>query len=861
MQRSPLHSSRPRKTSQTLPTSAFVVALVLLQGIVAAQSGRRSAGVATAAPNMAIGLPNPGVQQPPVLDVWPSSVNFGDVAVGATLTQTGHLIATGGPVTITAPPRASGPFSVMGVFFPITLQPGESTAFTLVFHPQTAGAFAEDISFVSSAANSPVIESVTGTGTSQSQPGQLTVSPASVNFGSVTVGSSQTQNGTLSASGGSVTIASAPATTAPFSLNGIAFPLTLAAGQSASFVLTFKPKTSGSVSENISFASNAGNSPSVQSASGTGTSQVQPSQLTLSPSSINFGNVRVGSVNSQNVTLAASGASVTISSAPSITSPFSFSGISFPITLAAGQSASFQLTFKPSAQGASSENISFASNASNSPSTETVSGTAGAQQNAPIAHGMFVLNPPGSDRQCSGSYPPGCFSRHLVPTFICSGSGTPAGYNCTQAGAGEKYIKGAVFQVRWSDINSSNGTYDYASSDNRMIPWADAGKLVSFIFEPTSFGNNNSGTPSWYLTPARISSVSQSNGIIELATSAPMGFFPGGTSAAAGLEVQIKGTGTGLDGDNTAAKPGIWLVCDHNTSGCQDPTAQKIYAIGSGADIATVVGMGTVGNPVYGNSCSSGMLPIQWRPNFIKAWEDFIAQTVGHYETNGSVEYMRFGMGIGGQTNPTQGISGMDPRQSACQAEMTKFGFTSVAAPWPDPGSSGWSEVSANWISYLNTMLQFEQSLHSSKAIVITLSPIIYGPDDLATANATAANAAAAGIGMGNQGLQKSDPINHGDGRPCFGGDWCANLSKFHGQVSTELQTLAVSDPTDTSQMGSLAPSLLTFATGQGAGILELYFDDWMCTYDSSWNGHNPFAACNAAGYPAAVSAAAKKIN
>jgi hypothetical protein len=192
---------------------------------------------------------------------------------------------------------------------------------------------------------------------------------------------------------------------------------------------------------------------------------------------------------------------------------------------------------------------------------------------------------------------------------------------------------------------------------------------------------------------------------------------------------------------------------------------------------------------------------------------------------------------------------------------MTKYGFTSVAAPWPNPGTPGWPQVSANWIAFLDTMLQFERSLHSSKPIIITISPIIFSPDDLSTPDATATNAVAAGIGFGNQGLQKSDPLNYANGDPCYGGDWCANFQKYKGQLPMELQTLSGGDPTNTSQMGSLAPSLLTFATGQGAGILELYFDDWMCTYDSSWSGVNTYAACNSAGYPAAFSAAANQLN
>jgi hypothetical protein len=235
-------------------------------------------------------------------------------------------------------------------------------------------------------------------------------------------------------------------------------------------------------------------------------------------------------------------------------------------------------------------------------------------------------------------------------------------------------------------------------------------------------------------------------------------------------------------------------------------------------------------------------------------------QTVAHYAHNNNVAYLRFGMGVGGQTNPTSGISAQDPNQAACQAQMTKFGFTTMAAPWPDPSSSQWPQVSKVWTAYLKTMLQYEQSLGSPKAIIITISPIVFSPVDLSTPDATAANAVANGIGFGNQGLQKSDPLNLAAGFPCYGGDWCANFEKYRGQVPLELQTLFYSDPTDASQTGSLM-NLLPFATTQGAQILELYVDDWMCTYDPSWNGNNKYSACAAAGYPVVFSAAALQVN
>jgi hypothetical protein len=222
---------------------------------------------------------------------------------------------------------------------------------------------------------------------------------------------------------------------------------------------------------------------------------------------------------------------------------------------------------------------------------------------------------------------------------------------------------------------------------------------------------------------------------------------------------------------------------------------------------------------------------------------------------------MRFGMGIGGQTNPTNGLSTFDTNQAACQAQMVTYGFTSTAAPWPAPGATGWPQVSANWAAYLKEMVQFEQSLNTSKPMLITISPIQFSPVDLSTPDSIATNAVAAGIGFGNQGLQKNDPINYANGQPCYGGDWCDNFQKYKGQVSLELQTVSASDPSNTNQMGSLAPTLLPFASSMGARILELYIDDWMCTYDNSWNGNNTYAECTSAGYPAVFDTVAGQIN
>jgi fibronectin type 3 domain-containing protein len=96
-----------------------------------------------------------------------------------------------------------------------------------------------------------------------------------LNFGSVTVGTTATQSGSLSASGATVTVSSASLSSGEFSLTGITLPLTIAAGQSVPFTVTFAPQASGGVNATLSVTSYA--STPTQTLSGTGVAAPQHS--------------------------------------------------------------------------------------------------------------------------------------------------------------------------------------------------------------------------------------------------------------------------------------------------------------------------------------------------------------------------------------------------------------------------------------------------------------------------------------------------------------------------------------------------------------------------------------------------------
>ena len=111
---------------------------------------------------------------------------------------------------------------------------------------------------------------ITGTGTS-SGAGQLSLIPASLKFGNVTVGTTESLPVALYAAGASVTISSDSSTSSQFALTGVTLPVTLTPGESLSVNVAFTPQSSGTVTGSISFSSNASNSPGIESLNGVGT--------------------------------------------------------------------------------------------------------------------------------------------------------------------------------------------------------------------------------------------------------------------------------------------------------------------------------------------------------------------------------------------------------------------------------------------------------------------------------------------------------------------------------------------------------------------------------------------------------------
>ena len=102
------------------------------------------------------------------------------------------------------------------------------------------------------------------------QHGTLAATPASLSFGNVTVGKTASLAGSLNAGGSAVIVSSASSSSSEFTVSGISFPATLAAGQRLSFRVAFTPQASGSAAATLTFTSDAVDPSSLQSVDGTG---------------------------------------------------------------------------------------------------------------------------------------------------------------------------------------------------------------------------------------------------------------------------------------------------------------------------------------------------------------------------------------------------------------------------------------------------------------------------------------------------------------------------------------------------------------------------------------------------------------
>jgi PKD repeat protein len=197
---------------------------------------------------------------PAQVAVTPTSLAFGEVAAGTSVTKTFSISNTGGsPLTVTSVTGPAAPFSASGA--PAAgsqLGAGQSVTVTVRLAPTQTGTWSSSMQ-VNTPVGSPTV-TLSGTTSATPPPAQLSVTPASLPFGTVSVGTSATKTFSIANTGGqSLTVTSVGAPAEPFSMTGApAANTVLAAGQSVTVTVRFAPTAAGTFTSSVPVATTAG---------------------------------------------------------------------------------------------------------------------------------------------------------------------------------------------------------------------------------------------------------------------------------------------------------------------------------------------------------------------------------------------------------------------------------------------------------------------------------------------------------------------------------------------------------------------------------------------------------------------------
>jgi hypothetical protein len=304
----------------------------------------------------------------------PASADFGNVNVGSSPTIA-VVITNTGPVSvqITRESLRANIYSVSGITVPMSIPPGVHVTMTVKFAPTQAVLVTAYVTIGSDATNGWVRYRLSGTGVFTAAQ-TLTATPSSVSFGNVPVGTTNSQAIQLANSGTqSLSITSASVGGAQFTISGLATPLSLGAGQTASVTLQYTATGTSAANGSVTITTAGSAPPLVISESGTGI----PATRTIStaPASLNFGTEEVGGALTLPVNITNTGNSSVTVAGISVTGIDAGAGGGLNgATIAPTQSATLNVTFAPKNAEQMSGNVTVTSNATNSPTLIALSG-------------------------------------------------------------------------------------------------------------------------------------------------------------------------------------------------------------------------------------------------------------------------------------------------------------------------------------------------------------------------------------------------------------------------------------------------------------------------------------------------------
>jgi urease beta subunit len=301
----------------------------------------------------------------PAVSLSASSLSFGNQLVGTRSANQSIVVTNSGSGTLNIGTASVGaPYAIgADACSNSAVAPGSTCTIQINFAPSVTGPASGNISISDDASGSPHTVALSGTGVQA----RATVSPSSLSFGSVRVGPGTagaqqyvtiTNSGTADLHLASTVLAGDPA----FTIGTTCPVTTLAPGASCKIGIYASPDTIGSRSATLQLSDDAPGSPQTVPLSVTGLD----GKLTATPTSINFGSVKVNNKSSKltikvqntgNATLAIGTVSI---AGPNSTSFVIDSNSCAGKQLAVGATCSLTVYMKPQATGTLSASLTLA---------------------------------------------------------------------------------------------------------------------------------------------------------------------------------------------------------------------------------------------------------------------------------------------------------------------------------------------------------------------------------------------------------------------------------------------------------------------------------------------------------------------
>ncbi len=417
----------------------------------------------------------------PIAQLSSTSFSFGSLTLGQTSNaQTLTITSDGGQalslntVGITGP--NSGDFAITGntCHVPTVLQVSQSCSLLVSFTPSATGTRSAAITITDNA--SPPTESAQLNGTGLAAAPAVTLTPGSLDFGTVTQGTSTSLGISVQNSGTAVlhitSIALGGANTNDFSLSAPACNSAISVNASCTVTLTFTPLTVGLRTANVTLTDDAPDSPQVISVKGNGNA-APSSAVAVNPPSPDFGTTTQGTSTPMIVTVKNIGTAALHVSSVVLGgvngNEFSIASPTCGAAIPASGACTIALTFTPVSVGAHLASVTLTDDAPDSPQIFSIRGTANPAFTAGTAPGgsMTASVSAGQTAQFQMQLTPGPGYSGTV-SFSCSGA--PLGATC-HAPAPVSLSNGAVVSF----------TVTVSTSGSAMLPPSIPRRFVPFV--------------------------------------------------------------------------------------------------------------------------------------------------------------------------------------------------------------------------------------------------------------------------------------------------------------------------------------------------------------------------------------------